>query len=409
MAGLAYGLGLVVVARHVDPGRFGSVVIGSTLALILRDVVDLGRSNALTRLQAAGAVHTQPLARALVATKVRWAPVLLLPLACSQLVVSGTVRPDVVLFALYGLLSGLNQTLLVPALSDGRLGLVAGTALQEKAVAALVMVLLVGPLGGASLPVGLCVGAASLCSRLGRLPWSSSGIPMTPAELLRFARPFAVTSLASDVQPMDAPIVGALITSTAAGHLAAASRLMSPLTMPVAQLSQLVFVWAAKGDEAFGPRQAARLITIGAALYAGVVAALFCAAPWLLITLFGPSYVASATPLRWLLLGALLTSMTSPFGAWLSARRHARQVASTNTVATVVYFGTVVAGAVRGSIVVVSTAFLMCQLTTLLGFVRATRTRPATAGPMPVLPAQRDVTEGRKGSRQQCDGTAEFR
>jgi O-antigen/teichoic acid export membrane protein len=362
---LIYGGATVLVARQVGPATFGALATATTIALVGGDVLDLGRTSALVRLQAQGLVPTAVLARRLILAKLAWSPALLAVLAATSLLLTHHLHVYMLAFYLYAVGYTTWQTLVTPQRGEAQLMQVSSCAAQERLVTLVVILATLPFIGPSSLPIGLAVGSLSVCARLVRS--ARAGLrpgppPLSASEFRRSARGFAVVSLTSDAQQLDVPLVAAVGGTASAGIFAAASRLIGPLSMVVTQTSQLVFARASRTDDPLTRRQAA--------FFVGGIAAVFV--PGLLLVcwrshdlvgiLLGDQYRESAGLLWLLSLGILLTIVTNPLTAWIQGRGRSRVAALASTLALVVYFVVLLLGALHDSLTVVALAYSAMHL-----------------------------------------------
>lgn len=366
VSALVYGLATVLVARAVEPAVFGELMVGVTIALVGGDVLDLGRSTALIRLQAQGGTATRRLAHRLIVSKVLWSPVLLATLAGTSLLISGRVHPYMLLFWLYAVLYTTWQTLVTPARGAANLTAASSCATQERIVTLAVTAGALPFLGSAALPVGLTLGAATVCLRLARPAWVEEGGTMTMREFTRSARPLAVVSLTSDAQQLDVPLVAAVAGATSGGIFAAASRLIGPLSLIITQVSLLVLARASRVVHPLTRRQAMVIVAALAAVYVPGLAFVSWQSDFIVELLLGDKFAASAGLLWILSIGVGLSVVAAPLIAWMQARGTSATAATAYSVSLAVYFVVLLVGAAHDELRLVAVAYPLMQAVTLL-------------------------------------------
>jgi hypothetical protein len=133
---VVYGVATLLVARHVGPSVFGQLAVGTIIALVGADVLDLGRNSLLVRMQAQGLVPTRELSRRLIRAKLTWSPVLLAALLAASLVMTHRVHLYLLLFFVYGISYTVWQTLVTPFRGEAELWKVSSCAAQERLITA---------------------------------------------------------------------------------------------------------------------------------------------------------------------------------------------------------------------------------------------------------------------------------
>lgn len=365
VSALVYGLATVLVARAVEPAVFGELMVGVTIALVGGDALDLGRSTALIRLQAQGGTATRHLAHRLIISKVLWSPLLLATLVGADLLISGRVHLSMLVFWFYAVLYTTWQTLVTPARGAANLTAASSCATQERVVTLAVTAATLPFLGSAALPVGLTLGAATVCLRLARPGWVE-GETMTMREFTRSARPLAVVSLTSDAQQLDVPLVAAVAGATSGGVFAAASRLIGPLSLVTTQVSLLVLARAARVVNPLTRRQALMIVGALAAVYVPGLAFVSWQSDLIVRLLLGDKFAAGAGLLWILSVGVGLSVVAAPLIAWMQARGTSRVAAAAYSVSLAVYFVVLLVGAAHDDLRLVAVAYPLMQAVTLL-------------------------------------------
>jgi O-antigen/teichoic acid export membrane protein len=154
-------------------------------------------------------------------------------------------------------------------------------------------------------------------------------------ELLRLARPFWVSNIASQARNLDAVLVSAFAGATQTGLYSSGSRLVNPLQILPASLASILLPASARSLDS--RRVLARLLALTLVVVVGltvVYAAIFAATPWLVREGLGARYDGSGTVIRIILLGLPFASATALFTSILIGRGYGRSVAFVSSITT---------------------------------------------------------------------------
>jgi O-antigen/teichoic acid export membrane protein len=245
-----------------------------------------------------------------------------------------------------------------------------------SALAVLTALTKMGHDSGVSMCVALIAGSAAGCllghRQLGLAAVAARTQQMRDAlVLVKQSAGFLWSSLGAQLQNIDVTIVGLLAGSAAAGVLAAPSRLTTPIGVAAASAASIVLAQARylRNDEDRSTQAIAKVT-------AGVLAVTMLGTLplWGFPTvtaraLLGPQYVAGATVLRLVAVGACIAAVNQPLAAHLQARLRQRHVGLCVFVGGVTGVATVAAlahplGAIGGGIGV-----LVAQCVVLAGLV----------------------------------------
>lgn len=357
LSAVIFGLTAVLVARQVSPAEFGELVVGMTVAFIGGDVIDFGRSKALLALQARGDTETRTTASRLLRTKLAGTPAVLLALVAASILISGAVRWHVVLFVLYAAAYATWLTLCVPIRARAELGTAASCGVQERLVALAFVAATLPVLGPSSLPLGLALGASSVCLRLARPEWIDTGKTPDAGEVWASSKRFAVVGLTTDARQLDVPLVATVAGAGVGGLFAAASRLVSPMSIVGQQASLLVFAAASTANDPLSRRGLTRLLGTLTALYAPLLLLLCWQREAFVTFLLGDAYQWSADLLPGLCLGLAISLLNDPLLGWAQARGRSELASRACTLSLLAYLVVLFAGAQSESVLLLGLAF----------------------------------------------------
>ena len=154
-------------------------------------------------------------------------------------------------------------------------------------------------------------------------------------ELLRIARPYWVSNIASQARNLDAVLVSAFAGAAQSGLYAGGSRLVNPLQILPASLASILLPASARASDS--RRVLRRLLVLTLVVVLGltvVYAVIFAITPWLVREGLGARYDGSAPVIRIILLGLPFASATALFTSILIGRGRGRAVAVVSSLAT---------------------------------------------------------------------------
>lgn len=362
LSAVVFGLLTIVIARSTSTGEFGELAAAMMIAAVGENLLDFGRSAALLQVQARDEAPTHGPGLRLLRSKAAFSPLILGGLLLLSILLTGAVTAHIVLFWLWIVPYTTWQTLAVPIRSRGELALVSSLSLLER-VSALAILFVTQPvLGPSAMPVALALGAAIVCGVLRRPAWTREDEPSPPIDLLGRGRPLAVVALAANSRQLDVPLIAAVAGSHTAGLFAAASRLIGPLGLVISQVGSLVFARASAHSNPLTAAQTVRLCVAVGAFYVSGGAVLWLTADTAFAWLLGEDFQASATVFRALLLGTVLTVISTPWIAWRQAHRQSSLAMVAMVIGTIAYFGTVIFGSLSDSLVMIGLGFVSMQI-----------------------------------------------
>ena len=197
------------------------------------------------------------------------------------------------------------------------------------------------------------------------------------SEVLRLARPYWVTGIATQARNLDVVVVGALAGATQAGLYSSGSRLMSPLRILPTSLAMILLPASARTQKSAHALRS--LLRLAVAVVAGM--SLLYAAIWLAVPTFvdralGSAYVDATPVIRIIVAGLPLAAMCSMLNSILQGRGRSKDVAvasSSTTAACLVgiavvspFYGAVGAATVLTLSFVIQLGMLLCPLRRML-------------------------------------------
>jgi O-antigen/teichoic acid export membrane protein len=155
-------------------------------------------------------------------------------------------------------------------------------------------------------------------------------------ELLRIARPYWVSNIASLARNLDAVIVSAFAGAAQAGLYSSGSRLVSPLQILPASLASILLPASARATDS--RRVLVRLLALTLVVVLGltaIYAVIFALTPWLVREGLGERYEGSIPVIRIILVGLPFASATALFTSILIGRGQGHAVAVVSSVTVI--------------------------------------------------------------------------
>jgi O-antigen/teichoic acid export membrane protein len=326
---LLLGLTYIVAARHMDPAGLGLVATCFALSTIAATVFDLGLTTYLVREVAAGDLQMGR-ARALVAAKRRWLPVLVLPTVAASVLIVRSL-PEGIALGLVGWLVWEAQTANALLRAREQFTRAASSQLTGRAagLVAVVGLLFVGP-AELALSVGLAlsfaVEAAIDRTFLGAQRHADVGRPELWA-VQRRSVSFGLAALAGIGQQLDTPLVTAGGGLAAGGLYAGAGRLLGPLLFLSSSMALVGGPWLARArqDAAALRTEERRIAKLALVLSLGPLLAALVG-PTLIPLLLGAAYTSSGPAFSVLAIGAAFSTINQGMAITLQNRGAERPV-----------------------------------------------------------------------------------
>lgn len=350
----AFAVTLVLLARWSSPREFG--LVGAALgALTLgQTIADAGLTTWLVKVRAQDRTDARiPLAQRLATLAAGGFGVVVL----AALVVLGLAERTFLAMAplaLWAAAERATETRLSLSLADGTVRVNAVSLMLRRALLLGAFVLVVGagqvtPVLGFSTAAAVS-GLVGLVHALLRVPVSSTnGARLRgggATSIVAESRPYWLHSVASQARNLDVAIVGAVSGPVAAAAFALPARLVTPLIMASSAAASVLLPRASRADKEQVQRLLSAVVWVSL-LQAPVYAAIGIAAPTLVPLLVGNSYENAVTPLRFLLLAVLASSVSAMLVAVAQGLGQASRLAP----ATLGHAGGVLAGIAVGAVV----------------------------------------------------------
>ncbi len=326
---LLLGLTYIVAARRMDPAGLGLVATCFAISSIASTTFDLGLTTYLVRDVAAGELDMAR-ARAVVAAKRRWLPLLLAPTVTASVLIMPWPVEGVVL-GLVGWLVWEAQTANALLRAREQFTRAASAQLTGRALGLVTTfgLLFAGP-PELALSVGLAISfaAEAVIDRafLGGDRTRAAGL----AELWTLQRAsvsFGLAALAGIGQQLDTPLVTAGGGLAAGGIYAGAGRLLGPLLFLSSSMALVGAPWLARArhDPAALRVEERRISRLALVLCLGPVLAA-AVGPALIPVLLGPAYAASGLAFSVLAVGAAFSTINQGMAIVLQNRGVERAV-----------------------------------------------------------------------------------
>jgi O-antigen/teichoic acid export membrane protein len=326
---LRVGLTYVVAARSMSPAGLGLVATCFAISTIASTVFDLGLTTYLVREVASGELDEAG-ARALVAVKRRWLPLLLVPTTTAAVLIMPTPVEGVVL-GLVGWLVWEAQTANALLRAREQFTRAASAQLTGRAVGLVTTVglLFAGP-PELALAVGLAISFAAEAVIDRVLLGGTRGARAGAGELWAVQRAsvsFGLAALAGIGQQLDTPLVTAGGGLTAGGIYAGAGRLLGPLLFLSSSMALVGAPWLARArnDPAALRVEERRISKLALVLCLGPLAAA-AVGPALIPLLLGAAYAASGFAFSVLAVGAAFSTVNQGMAIILQNRGAERSV-----------------------------------------------------------------------------------
>ena len=318
VAALLQSVSFMLLSRTVDLKTFGAIGVLTAVAGFALLVTDLGVTAALSRARAQndhgrvlGALRLNDIVT--VATSVIFAGLVLLGaqpgVALAVLAVSLTVErnAETHLSVFYA-----DGARLIPALSIlGRRALMLGS---------FVVLTLLFDDGAVMFALAQLVGAlfSQVLQRATVERGAGTAPPLGLVSVLRGSWRFWASSVLNQVRILDSAVVGALASVASAGLYSAAQKLVNPMLLLPASLSQVILPAVAR-DGTNVRKVTVRICGLFIGTYVVLIPMTFFARE-LLDLLFGTPYGDGAPILVWMLLGFPMLALSGPLAAVLQGR-----------------------------------------------------------------------------------------
>lgn len=326
---LLVGLTYVLAARSMEPAGLGLVATCVAIGTIAATVFDLGLANYLVRELAAGRT-TMRGARALIRTKRRFLPVLVVPTGAACLLLMPTPFDGAVLGAV-GWLFWESQTANSLLRAQERFTRAASAQVTARALGlGTTVALLFTTTPELALAAGLAIGfgAEAVIDRVALGAPGTAAAPLPECTAVhRRAVSFGLVSLSAAGQQLDTPLVSLGGGLTAGGIYAGAGRLIGPLLFLSSALALVGAPWLARAQrDPVALRVEERRITRFAAVLAMAPVAAAAVGPLLIPWILGPRYVESGIAFSVLAVGGALSTMSQGTATILQNRGAERSV-----------------------------------------------------------------------------------
>jgi O-antigen/teichoic acid export membrane protein len=344
VAAALQAIGFMLLSRSVSVAAFGWVGIASSLAAFILLVSDMGLTASVSRARARG--NEDVVRGALRVNDVISAVV--------GVVLAGTVAllsRDLLALGVLVLALSLErnaETQLSVFYADGDRLAPAASIVGRRAISLGAFILLLGT--GTDGLWAFCW--AQLLGTLfsqafQRFLLYRRRIPVLAAgarDVLRVAWPFWISSVLNQVRLLDTTLVGALGTAASAGMYSAAMRIVNPLMLIPASVSQVLLPHASKATTDT-VKVAYRVTGLFMLSFVAIVPAVLLSAD-ILALLFGEPYASAAPVLAWSLCGLPFVALAGPLAAILQARGDERFVALNGGAFAVIAIGAMIAGGI---------------------------------------------------------------
>ena len=326
---LLLGLTYIVAARSMSPAGLGLVATCFAISTIAATVFDLGVTTYLVRDVASGELDMAR-ARALVAAKRRWLPLLVVPTAAASVLIMPSPVEGVVL-GLVGWLVWEAQTANALLRAREQFTRAASAQLSGRALglATTFGLLFAGP-PELALAVGLAISflAEAVVDRvlLGGERIRAAGVGEAWT-VQRASVSFGLAALAGIGQQLDTPLVTAGGGLTAGGIYAGAGRLLGPLLFLSSSMALVGAPWLARArnDPAALRVEERRISKLAFVLCLGPLLAA-AVGPALIPVLLGAAYAASGLAFSVLAFGAAFSTVNQGMAIILQNRGAERAV-----------------------------------------------------------------------------------
>jgi O-antigen/teichoic acid export membrane protein len=326
---LLLGLTYIVAARSMSPAGLGLVATCFAISTIASTVFDLGVTTYLVRDVASGELEMSR-ARALVAAKRRWLPLLVVPTVTAGVLIMPGLVEGVVL-GLVGWLVWEAQTANALLRAREQFTRAASAQLTGRAAGLVTTFgLLFTGLPEFALAVGLAI-SFLVEALIDRVFLGSSHAPRTKAAELwtvqRASVSFGLAALAGIGQQLDTPLVTAGGGFTAGGIYAGAGRLLGPLLFLSSSMALVGAPWLARArnDPPALRVEERRISKLAYVLCVGPLLAALVG-PALIPLLLGAAYAASGPAFSVLAVGAAFSTINQGMAIILQNRGAERAV-----------------------------------------------------------------------------------
>lgn len=316
----------ILLSRTVSLDVFGWVgIVGSVVGFALL-VTDLGVTAGLSR---ARAQDDQSFVNGALRLNDAVAGLLVVSAAIWACVAGNSPATALIVFAMSLTVERNAETQLSIFYADGKKLIPAASVVGRRLVTlGLFIALLVSQVNPLwSFAIAQFAGAtfSQIVQRLALRGSLSSSPPTRFDVILRAVWPFWMSSVLNQVKLLDVTIVGILASSVAAGLYSAAQRLVTPLMLIPAAVSQVVLPHASR-DGADHRRTARKISALFAISYVAIVPAAL-ASPAIVAIVYPSSYSGASAILAWSLLALPPLALGGPLAAILQGKGDEKFVA----------------------------------------------------------------------------------
>lgn len=311
----------IVTARNSPPHEYGVLATAIALGMAGAGFVDLGATLYWIRELASGRINQDEL-------NARMSARVLAAFAIAAVVIAVALwkAPQ---FAPAGLLlftTSTVMTVLVPCRAARRADYVGWLTVLDRAVAVIVFFTQIAIGIDARVALWTSIAAGDLLLVVCALATTSNHAHFR-FRFRRLSNPWAgakwysLSTLGGSAQQLDITIVNALAGAAAAGIYGAVNRWIQPMVVAIASFASAAAPFLAEESNLRSLRgpflRAIWILSVPLVISVGVI----FAAPWLVVTLLGEQYAASAAVLQWLAAAMILNVFSQPLIVALQSRR----------------------------------------------------------------------------------------
>lgn len=341
VAALLQAASLILVSRLLPVSDFGHLAAFLGVTTLVQVIIDFGVGTLVTRERAAKP-DNPVVAAALRFTNVSsmaLTAILLLGLSGAALVFSDAYWQMLPL-AVWAAAERNADTRLSVAFADGDVQINVINLLSRRTLALIMFVVAtafdVPPILAFSLSAALAaMGSATFAQRWVRRRVANSR-EVGFSEVLRMARPYWVTGIATQARNLDVVVVGALAGATQVGLYSSGSRLVSPLRILPQSLATILLPASARTQQS--ARALWSLLRLTVVVVAGmslVYAAIWFAVPFFVDDVLGSAYSEATPVIRIIVAGLPLAATVSMLNSILQGRARSKDVAMASSSTTV--------------------------------------------------------------------------
>ncbi len=379
LAAVVQSVSFMLLSRAVDIHTFGSIGVLTALAGFALLVTDLGITATLSRARARGDV-------AMVAGALRLNDVVSLATAVLFALLAALVATPHLALGILALSLTLErnvETHLSVFFADGSKYIPAVSILGRRLLmlGTFILLLALGIEGAIAFALAQFVGVifSQLLQRAGLRSAARPHSMLRMREVFKGSWRFWASSVLNQVRVLDSAVVGLFASLAGAGLYSAAQKLVNPMLLLPASLSQVILPAVARdGSDAVKITRNVCLLFLGS--YLIIIPVSFFAGD-LLGLLFGPAYTAGGSILVWAIVGFPFLALAGPLAAILQGRHDEGFVALNGAVfAVLALVGMVIGAALAGPVGVAAALTISSALRTpilVIRILRRHRTRAA--------------------------------